>query len=169
MKAGEYKIVYRLISTSRVNLNGDLYYNVDSARNLTIGGYNSIASNATLTELVVDTLKFTVTGEDLHYTPSPAVEPEPEPILNVVDEPTVKVYPNPTSGDVNANIEGFEGAAVVRIVTLAGKVVSEETVSTTKGASFIYSRTTADLTPGVYFLTVQSGDAKVSKKLVVTR
>ena len=105
MKAGEYKIIYRLIATSRYNLNNDLYFNEDTARNLLIGGYNSIASNATLTELVVDTLKFTVTGEDLHYTPSPAVEPEPEPIFTPVDEPTVKVYPNPTSGDVYANIE----------------------------------------------------------------
>ncbi len=170
MKAGEYKIIYRLIATDRYNLNNDLYFNEDTARNLKIGGYNSIASNANLTELVVDTLKFTVTGEDLQYTPTPAVEPEPEPIFNnTADEPTVKVYPNPTSGDVYANIEGFEGAAIVRIVTLAGKVVSEETVTTTKNASVIYSRTTADLTPGVYFLTVQSGEAKISKKLVVTR
>lgn len=171
MKAGEYKIIYKLIATDRYNLNNDLYFNEDTARNLKIGGYNSIASNAHLTELVVDTLKFTVTGEDLHYTPTPAVEPEPEPIIApaTADEPTVKVYPNPTSGDVYANIEGFEGAAVVRIVTLAGKVVAEETVTTTKNASVIYSRTTSDLTPGVYFLTVQSGDAKISKKLVVTR
>jgi hypothetical protein len=170
MRSGEYQIVYKLISTTRKNLHGHQYYNTDSSSVLTVGGYNSINTGAVLTELVVDTLKFTVTGENLHYTPSPAVEPEPEPMLPATaDEPTLKVYPNPTSGDVYANIEGFEGAAVVRIVTLAGKVVSEETISTTKNASFIYSRTTADLTPGVYFLSVQSGEAKISKKLVVTR
>ena len=175
LRSGEYKIIYRLYSTDNYNLHGDLYYNPDTTNaagnhNFMIGGHNSIASGSHLTELVVDTLKFTVTGEDLHYTPSPAVDPEPEPIFNnTADEPTLKVYPNPTSGDVYANIEGFEGAAVVRIVTLAGKVVSEETISTTKNASFIYSRTTADLTPGVYFLSVQSGEAKISKKLVVTR
>lgn len=174
LRSGEYKIIYRLYSTDNYNLHGDLYYNPDTTNaagnhNFIIGGHNSIASGSHLTELVVDTLKFTVTGEDLHYTPSPAVEPEPEPIFNVVDEPTVKVYPNPTSGDVYANIEGFEGAAVVRIVTLAGKVVSEETISATKAATYTYHRQTADLTPGVYFLSVQSGEAKISKKLVVTR
>ena len=173
LRSGEYQIVYKLISTSRKNLQGDMYYSTDSSKNLTIGGYNSINTGAVLTVLVVDTLKFTVTGEDLHYVPSINPMPEPEPIPapapSTAEEPILNVYPNPTSGDVFANIEGFEGNAVVRIVTLAGKVVSEETISMTKGSVFTYSRTTADLTPGVYFLSVQSGEAKISKKLVVTR
>lgn len=167
VQAGEYDIIYTLYYVDNTNRLADVYWNEFGDTIMYIGGRNSLGAG--IHAMVVDTLKITVTGPTQVY--SHGNEPiEPEPIVEPSDEPTVVVYPNPTTKSYfSTDIEGLEGDAVIRLVNVAGVVISEEPITPTKAAVYTYTRTTTDLTPGVYFVYVQCGDIKISKKLVVAR
>ncbi len=161
---GEYRIEYRLISTSNVNWLNHTY----GAENKRIGSNNAVLSSSILDTLSYDAIVINVTGANVASN-APAVTPAPATVESS-DAPTMEVYPNPaqTTAQVNALIRGIQGKTVVSIVNLAGKVVETETISIAT-PEYLYKRDLNKLVPGVYFIYVQGENAKVSRKLVITK
>lgn len=166
-RAGEYKIVYALMSTDNSNPNG-YYYNNGTATPAPIGGRNAVVASAHYDTLAYDVLTINVEGEDnLAATPSMT----PAPVVAEVDGPTMTLYPNPatSANTVKAHIKGIAGDTKVQVVNLAGKVLAEDAINIPAAADYVYSREISNLAPGVYFIYVKGENATVSRKLVVTK
>jgi len=69
----------------------------------------------------------------------------------------IELFPNPTSDIANLNVSGvnIEDAYTVRVVDLMGRVVSAETVNSTKG-SFIHTLNMSNLPAGIYAVSVET-------------
>lgn len=166
-RAGEYKIVYTLMSTSNSHPNGHQYNN-GTTTPAVIGGYDAVVSSAHYDTLAYDVLTINVEGEDnLAATPSMT----PAPVVAEVDGPTMTLYPNPatSANTVKAHIKGIAGDTKVQVVNLAGKVLAEDAINIPAAADYVYSREISNLAPGVYFIYVKGENATVSRKLVVTK
>ncbi|MBO4489513.1 MAG: T9SS type A sorting domain-containing protein [Bacteroidales bacterium] len=171
---GEYKIVYRLYATSNADIHGYPYYSdeIDATlypnQSRPTGGYNSIVASATQTLLTMDSLQITVEG--LLAETAPIETPSLAPSTPVYDEqPTLTIYPNPTSNEVNAEIEGLTGETTIQIVNLTGSVLASEKVNIPASAKYTYRSSAANLAPGIYFMYIINDNATLSKKLVVKR
>jgi hypothetical protein len=71
----------------------------------------------------------------------------------------MSVYPNPASGQVKVN---FEGKGNITVYNMLGQAVYHaENVENTKAISL------SNMTAGVYFVTVRSGNATATQKLIV--
>lgn len=81
-------------------------------------------------------------------------------------KPSVKLYPNPATSRVEAEINGFEpGFVGVRISDDQGRQVREEERMVIEGNEtivFMFS-----LKPGIYFLAFKQGKKQASAKLVI--
>lgn len=74
------------------------------------------------------------------------------------------VYPNPASEQLNISLPASSDSFRISVINVLGSVVYNETVaSSTKETSLKMS----DKPRGVYFLTVQSGKEKVTKKIII--
>ena len=62
----------------------------------------------------------------------------------------VLVYPNPAQDAVHVSIENYETDALVELLSLHGKVIQKQTVSSNGDASF----QTDNLETGIYFIKV---------------
>lgn len=166
-RAGEYKIVYALMSTDNSNPNGHQYNNGTSIPD-TIGGCNSVVASANFNTLAYDVLTINVEGED-NMTPAPTVTPAPE--VAATDGPTMTLYPNPATAanTVKAHIKGIAGDTKVQVVNIAGKVLAEDAITIPAAADYVYSREINNLAPGVYFIYVKGENATISRKLIVTK
>jgi hypothetical protein len=135
---------------------------------MTIGGYNSLVASAIKTFLAQDSIMITVDGYAAPTMPieTPALAPT-TPIY--VEQPTLKIYPNPTSSEVNAEIVGLTGETTIQIVNLTGSVLASEKVNIPATATYTYRSTAANLAPGIYFMYIINDNATLSKKLVVKR
>jgi hypothetical protein len=72
---------------------------------------------------------------------------------------TMAVYPNPASGQVNVN---FEGKGNITVYNMLGQVVYHvENVEKQQTISL------NNMTTGVYFVNVRSGNATATQKLIV--
>lgn len=170
LKSGEYKIVYRLISTTQKSILPTNYYNADSTANLSIGGNNSLTAGAIFDTLRTDELYINVTGPDqvsaggfsLLTTDIEEYESANE------DNASMVVYPNPTNNVVNARINGVTGESTINVVNIAGQIVARDNV-VLDGTEYIYRREVRNLTPGVYFIRVEGENVTLSKKLVISK
>lgn len=77
----------------------------------------------------------------------------------------ISVYPNPATDYVNLEFGDVNGAVDIRVVDLNGRVIVEQSETAIAGTSLPVSL--VDLTPGVYVLSVQKGDAVSTFKLTV--
>jgi len=101
-------------------------------------------------------------GETTNYYYFFNVSPVPTPVaINEIDYTplTLNVYPNPTSGHVNVN---FEGKGNITIYNMLGQTVYHvENVENQKDIPL------NNMATGVYFVTVRSGNAMATQKLIV--
>ena len=72
------------------------------------------------------------------------------------------LYPNPASGLLH--ISGLQGRALVRISTLGGKIVRKAPVSASANSIDV-----SDLRGGTYVVAIESGEAALSKRLVIIK
>lgn len=84
---------------------------------------------------------------------------------NAADLPVMKLYPNPSSGDLF--LEGqSEKESRVKIVNLQGRLISEQKLPAFDGALPIG---TDNMSPGMYLVVWETEKGKVTSKLVVER
>ncbi len=82
----------------------------------------------------------------------------------------LKIYPNPSSANVNISFEGFnEQNARLTIMDLSGRLIKTEELSDVS-ANSLYTMDTANLTAGIYLVNVTGENGtKRTAKLIVTK
>ena len=156
IQTGDYDIHYELYATD----GGDINYYYKDGTTKKIGGMGY--TGATLLSSDV----FHIHVDDGPAYAGAETPDMPQPID--VDEPTVKVYPNPASQNVNVRMEGINGQTTIRIATLTGKTVAQRSVNIDNNFS-VETFNVSDLTPGVYVLQIVNDEAVLSRKLVITK
>lgn len=158
IQPGEYEIHYELHKTD-----GSLIdYRYNEGTSLHIGGRGYTGSIELLASDV-----FTVHVDDGPAYANNEAPELPEPVV-ISDEPTVKVYPNPATENVNVRIEGINGQTTIRISTLTGNVIAQRSINIdNKFRTEPFS--VSDLTPGVYVIQIINEEAVISRKLVITK
>lgn len=74
------------------------------------------------------------------------------------------VYPNPSNGEVNITLEGFDlGTTQLTITDATGRVAQEFNGLTTSTVNLNYGT----LSSGIYFVTASSGDRRIATRLVI--
>ena len=181
---GEYKVVYRLYSTTHEDDFYQLYYEDnyhmgglnyhDTAH---LGGQNGLVYKPGLKLLVTDSIIVNVTGPN--STPSDVadetpVTPEVAPVLSVDETavtPDMEVWPNPAPAvttTLKARVHNMNGNAIVTLTSLTGKVVySGETYIDNDNYYFEFG--VNGLSVGSYIMTVRTDADVVTKKVIVAR
>lgn len=72
------------------------------------------------------------------------------------------VYPNPASGNITLKMDNLNGSCAVTVTDVLGK-----TVMTATAAGNETNLNIAELTSGMYFITLDAGDKKITKKIMV--
>ena len=181
---GEYKVVYRLYSTSHEDDFNHLYYEdnyhmggINYQDTAHLGGQNALASSPILKLLVTDSIIVNVTGPN--STPSDVadetpVTPEVAPVLSVDETavtPDMEVWPNPAPAvttTLKARVHNMNGNAIVTLTSLTGKVVySGETYIDNDNYYFEFG--VNGLSVGSYIMTVRTDADVVTKKVIVAR
>lgn len=182
--SGEYKVVYRLYSTSHQDDFNHLYYEdnyhmggINYQDTAHLGGQNALASSPILKLLVTDSIIVNVTGPN--STPSDVadetpVTPEVAPVLSVDETavtPDMEVWPNPAPAvttTLKARVHNMNGNAIVTLTSLTGKVVySGETYIDNDNYYFEFG--VNGLSVGSYIMTVRTDADVVTKKVIVAR
>ncbi|MBL7919952.1 MAG: T9SS type A sorting domain-containing protein [Bacteroidia bacterium] len=81
----------------------------------------------------------------------------------------VTVYPNPSNGSNTTLLFSNESEIVkvlVSIIDLNGKLISEETITTSNGIN-LYNLNTQLLNSGVYFIQLNAGGNETTQKLII--
>jgi hypothetical protein len=82
------------------------------------------------------------------------------PAINEIDALNMTLAPNPASGQVTVNFEGIKGN--ITVYNMLGQVVYHaENIENKKDISL------SNMTTGVYFVTLRSGNATATQKLIV--
>ena len=83
---------------------------------------------------------------------------------NTKDE--IRIYPNPTSGELTVDIPDFSGTEIITIYNLKGEVIVEKrTVSSSRPVKLQLQ----DISNGVYFVQItRKGDLLIRKKFVLS-
>lgn len=80
----------------------------------------------------------------------------------------IRVYPNPTDGQVNVTLGGIENVSSIYISDMTGKVISSEIVETNGGHVINKQYDFSSFNKGIYLITFkQSGVPAITKKLIV--
>jgi hypothetical protein len=77
-------------------------------------------------------------------------------------ETNIRVYPNPSSGVINVEIEGINDIVQIELVNVIGQVVMKETVSTQHSSLTIYN-----LNAGIYFINLIKNSNVIATKKVI--
>lgn len=77
--------------------------------------------------------------------------------------PWFRMYPNPNAGNFILEFNDLKEPAELRITDINGRVVHVEKIDDR------YTTVTAELAPGVYLLTIDSGNQYFKKKLIIGR
>ncbi|MEN0006935.1 MAG: T9SS type A sorting domain-containing protein, partial [Bacteroidota bacterium] len=88
--------------------------------------------------------------------------------LSLESEKGLRIYPNPTNGELNVNLSSFFGAAVdIRIFNALGQIVQREQLEEVQVAveRFDVSR----LKGGMYSVVVKVGETIWTERVVVAR
>lgn len=158
IQPGDYEIHYELHKTD-----GSLIdYRYNEGTSLHIGGRMYTGSIELLASDV-----FTIHVDDGPAYANNEAPELPEPVV-ISDEPTVKVYPNPATENVNVRIEGINGQTTIRISTLTGNVIAQRSINIDNKFR-IEPFSVSDLTPGVYVIQIINEEAVISRKLVITK
>ena len=180
LRSGEYKVVYRLMSTSHyLPLNhyysptcaniSDLYY---------MGGHGSLTSGYVRNELVRDSIIINVTGTSILPSTVGGDEevvttPEVAPALNVAETevaPDMEVWPNPAPAvttTLKARVHNLSGDATVTLTNLMGKQVYTGNIFIDND-NFYFEFNVNSLAIGSYIMTVRTATDVITKKVIVT-
>jgi len=82
--------------------------------------------------------------------------------LQIIRE--LEIYPNPAKGNVTVKFEQQSSATAIKIINALGQIVSLRSVAAGATSTQI---NTADLAKGIYTISIETGTAKVFKKLVI--
>lgn len=92
----------------------------------------------------------------------------PDAINDNFNESSVKVYPNPSNGTFNLELNSSETSDYsVSITDISGKVIETREISAQNGNNIISFGNNNDLEAGVYLVNIKKGDAIVTKRLFV--
>lgn len=80
---------------------------------------------------------------------------------------SVMIYPNPASDNVTIELPSLNENIVVKIMNPIGQIVYDQNITSTAGSKTVKQINTAALAKGVYTVTIETGNAKVFKKLVI--
>lgn len=164
---GEYRVDYQLVT--RINNFGTpagSFANVeyDQGHNL-LGGTNFDLT--TIPSIPLGGVKeFFITvnaaGNQVNpVTPAPSVD---------VTSADVSLFPNPAKVDnVKLQFQNIEGQTIVRLATLNGKVISEQSCNVNATKNQVFELPLDNYAPGVYFVQVVNGDTVISKKLIISK
>ncbi|MCU0450314.1 MAG: T9SS type A sorting domain-containing protein [Bernardetiaceae bacterium] len=105
------------------------------------------------------------------------------PVLGNNDKPAAKpvaqqpaaekfdfqLYPNPCDGkEFQINVEGIRTADIkITLYSVIGNVMLQKTVETRSLTTSVQINPDNSLAKGVYFLCIQSGNEKITKRLIV--
>ncbi|MCR9288809.1 MAG: T9SS type A sorting domain-containing protein [Bacteroidetes bacterium] len=79
----------------------------------------------------------------------------------------LSTYPNPTSGDLNVELHGFQNEDFeIEIIDLTGKILKKETIKNNPSDQIIFPIDVADLNAGMYFVRVLSEDRVWTQQFV---
>jgi hypothetical protein len=169
---GEYTIVYTLYSTPNPQIIQAFYKDETCNCNRLIGAEGAFAGGP-VTVLVIDSLKFSVTGPNVGPAAEPEVTPETAPELNVENNQVVvdmEVWPNPapaTTTTLKARVHNMAGNAEVTLTSLTGKQVYTGTTYIDND-NYYFEFNVNSLSVGSYILTVRTNDAVQTKKVIIT-
>ncbi len=76
----------------------------------------------------------------------------------------LSLYPNPVSDKINLQVQLPSDGALVSIQDLSGRKVKEENFTALVSGNNQFVVDAAELDPGIYFLTVHSGQSSVTRK-----
>lgn len=163
---GEFRVDYQLVT--RNNMQGtpagsEGFVTYDEAGNK-LGGMNFDQVNTTTIPLG-GVKEFFITVNAAQNQENPIVAPAPS--IDVVD---VNLFPNPAKADnVKLQFNNIEGQTIVRLATLNGKVISEQSYNVNATKSQVYELPLDNYAPGVYFVQVVNGETVISKKLIISK
>ncbi len=173
---GEYKIVYRLYSTSHAD-DFEHYYTEDNPAHDNfgtqshLGGQNALVNVAIRKLLAIDSI--TINVENAVAGPSETTAPVLAPAISSEENvivPEMEVWPNPAPSIVTtfkARVYNMSGEATVTITNFTGKQVYSGNINIDSD-NFYFEADVNSLAVGAYIMTVRTDDAVVTKKLVVT-
>lgn len=163
---GEFRVDYQFVT--RNNMQGtpagsEGFVTYDLAGNK-LGGMNFDQLNTTTIPLG-GVKEFFITVNAAQNQENPIVAPAPS--IDVVD---VNLFPNPAKADnVKLQFNNIEGQTIVRLATLNGKVISEQSYNVNATKSQVYELPLDNYAPGVYFVQVVNGETVISKKLIISK
>lgn len=86
--------------------------------------------------------------------------------LNANDQ--VKIHPNPSTGNFTVTLNGWTGeTAEIEVRDVNGKVVARQFLTATNGSTSVEIKLT-DAKPGMYLVTVDSGNEKLTGRVMIT-
>jgi len=183
--SGDYKFVFRLYQTNRPNNFQNIHTDVDgtiSADGYTDNGYPALGgagfntdfadgTHPTLTLLALDSIMIHVDGPE--FVCAPVTAPELAPNLTVDEAnvaPDMEVWPNPAPAittTLKARVHNMSGEATVTLTSLSGtQIYAGKTFIDNDNYYFEFG--VNNLSVGSYILTVRTGDAIITKKVVVS-
>lgn len=88
----------------------------------------------------------------------------PVEVFKMINNASLKVYPNPVLRNGNLNIEfALNTTAKINIYNVTGKLIKNEKMDNLKSKSFSVS----NLTGGIYFLKIETENSFLTKKIVI--
>lgn len=94
-----------------------------------------------------------------------SVAPEATSISDISLEKDFSIYPNPyKQGNLHLNLNGFNEEISIKISNLLGQTIYQEKFTSENNVELNLS---GKLTDAVYFISVESGQSKVTRKLIV--
>ena len=179
---GEYKVVYRLWSTSHADDFEDVYTednieHINYGGQSHIGGQNSLVNGSSVNPVIRTLLAIdSITIHVSNAVAEPVADfnaPELAPAIDAneaVIVPEMEVWPNPAPSIVTtfkARVYNMSGEATVTITNFQGKQVYNGNINIDSD-NFYFEADVNSLAVGAYIMTVRTNDAVVTKKLVVT-
>ena len=72
------------------------------------------------------------------------------------------VYPNPTNGNININLDHNAENASIKVYDLTGKIIYESVINNSYKANVNLN----DFAAGLYFLEIKEGEFKQVEKII---
>ena len=186
LSGGEYTVVFKLYATSHrdnwKNPHTDqadgwsIAENTISPRAIDVNGGILIGGHwyarGIPTLLAVDSIHISVDGPDFEPV-APETTPELAPAVFVDSAeiaPDMEVWPNPAPAvatTLKARVHNMNGAATVSLSTLGGYILYTGKLNIDND-NYYFEVDVNNLNVGTYIMTVRTGDAIVTKKVVVT-
>ena len=94
-------------------------------------------------------------------------------ICNGINDPiannlTIKMYPNPTKGDLNIDLNGFLGQSVeIEIMTTNGQVIRTKKMDSNNQTELNTQMDLNNVAQGLYFVVVKSGDQVKVERITI--